>query len=108
MACRPERPTGSYVIDFSTQDSLDYVPIMRQRCGLSGKEIFRPGWRVGLSPAQLPFVQHVDGTRSIRDIAAAVAQSGASPRGSVADAEKFARKLFQSLWRLDFVAMTIR
>ncbi len=45
MACRPERPKESYAIDFSTQDCLDYVPLMRMRCGLSGNEIFRSDWR---------------------------------------------------------------
>ena len=107
MACRSDRPQESYVIDFSTQDSLDYVPLMRMRCGLSGSEIFRPDWRVRLNSAQLPFVQHVDDHRTIREIAALVTQSGASSRGSVADVEKFARKLFQALWRLDFLAMAL-
>ena len=107
MACRPERPKESYAIDFSTQDCLDYVPLMRMRCGLSGNEIFRPDWRTRLNSAQLPFVQHVDGHRTIREIATLVAQSGAPSRGSLADVEKFARKLFQALWRLDFLAMAL-
>jgi hypothetical protein len=51
---------------------------------------------MGLSPAQLSFVRSVDGRRSIREIAACVAQE----RGSVADSEKLARDLFQALWRL--------
>jgi hypothetical protein len=54
----------------------------------------------------LPFVQHVDGHRTIRDIAASV-HSEASQRGSLADVEKFAGKLFQALWRLDFLAMAL-
>jgi SAM-dependent methyltransferase len=107
MACCPDRPKESYVIDFSTDDCLDYVPEMRMRCGLSGTEIFRPTWRMGLNPAQLPFVQNVDGHRTIREIAERVAQSGESPRASAADLENFGRKLFQSLWRLDFVAMAL-
>jgi hypothetical protein len=107
MACRPDRPKESYTIDFSTQDCLDYVPLMRMRCGLSGAEIFRPDWRAPLNSAQLPFVQHVDGKRTIREIAAAVRSEGAS-RGSVAAVEKFARKLFETLWRLDFLAMARR
>jgi hypothetical protein len=106
MACRPERPKESYVIDFSTPACLDYVPLMRMRCGLSGNEIFRSNWRTTLSSAQLPFVQEVDGRRTIREIAAAV-HDGASARGSSADVEKFARKLFEALWRLDFVAMAL-
>ena len=107
MACRPDRPKESYAIDFSTDDCLDYVPLMRMHCGLSGTEIFSPDWRIGLNTAQLPFVQLVDGRRTIREIAANAAQSGQLPRAGAADYENFARKLFQSLWRLDFVAMAL-
>jgi hypothetical protein len=107
MACRPERPKESYAIDFSTQDCLDYVPLMRMRCGLADTEIFRPDWRTRLNSAQLPFVRHVDGHRTIREITASVARSGGSQRGSLADVEKFARRLFQALWRLDFLAMAL-
>ncbi len=105
MACRPERPKESYAIDFSTDDSLDYVPMMRMRCGLSGNELLRPDWSMTLNSAQLPFVQHVDGRRTIREIAERVAQTGESRRANAADFEKFGRRLFESLWRLDFVAM---
>ena len=103
LACREDRPKESYIVDFSTRESLDYAPTFRMRCGLSGTEIFRSDWRMNLSAAQLPFVQHVDGRRTIKDIAAGVAQS-AGP-ADVADLEDFGRKLFESLWRLDFVAM---
>ena len=106
MACRPERPKESYAIDFSTENCLDYVPLMRMRCGLSGSEIFRPDWRVGLNSAQLPFVQQIDGQRTIREIAASM-HSETTQRGSLTDVEKFARKLFQALWRLDFLAMAL-
>ena len=104
MACLPDRPKESYTIDFSTEDSLDYVPMMRMRCGLSGTDIFRSDWRMSLNAAQLPFVRGIDGRRTIREIAADVAQSGAQ-RGGVADLERFGRKLYQSLWRLDFLAI---
>jgi SAM-dependent methyltransferase len=106
MACRPERPKESYEIDFSTQVCLDYVPLMRMRCGLAGDEIYRSDWRTKLNSAQLPFVQQVDGKRTMREIAASV-HGEASSRGSVADVEKFARKLFQALWRLDFLSMAL-
>jgi SAM-dependent methyltransferase len=104
MACRSDRPKESYAIDFSTEDSLDYVPMMRMRCGLSGNELFRPDWSMTLSTAQLPFVQHVDGRRTIRQIAEGVGQAE-SRRATPAELEKFGRKLFQSLWRLDFLVM---
>jgi SAM-dependent methyltransferase len=107
MACGPDRPKESYTIDFSTDDSLDYVPLMRMRCGLSGTDIVKPGGRMSLNEAQLPFVRNIDGGRTIREIAARVAQSGESARAGAADLENFGRRLFQSLWRLDFVAMAL-
>ncbi len=103
MACRPERPKESYTIDFSTQDCLDYVPLMRTRCGLSGTEIFRPDWRAALT-CPVAFRATCRRQRTIREIAASV-RSRASSGGSVARVEKFARKLFEGLWRLDFLAM---
>ncbi len=104
MACRPERPKESYTIDFSAPRYLDYVPMMRLQCGLSGTDIVKRGGRMSLNAAQLPFVQHVDGRRTIREIAASVGQMGLR-RADAADLEEFGRKLFQSLWRRDFVAM---
>jgi SAM-dependent methyltransferase len=105
MACPPERPKKSYTIDFSTEDSLDYVPAFRKSCGLSGGEIFRSDWRMSLNSAQLPFVRNIDGRRTIREIAADVAQRENSQRAGAPDLENFGRKLFRSLWRLDFLAM---
>ncbi|WP_407686187.1 class I SAM-dependent methyltransferase [Mycobacterium sp. HUMS_1102779] len=104
MACRVDRPKQSYAVNFSADESFDYIPAMRMRCGLSGNEIYRPDWSMQLNSAQLPFVQNVDGRRTIREIAEAVAQTG-SRRVAAGDPENFGRKLFQSLWRLDFLAM---
>ena len=106
IACRPDRPKKQYTIDFSTLGSLDYVPHMRMRCGLAGDQIFRPDWRLRLDETQLAYVQQVDGRRTIREIAANVQKSGAGPEGGSVKAEKYARELFDSLWRLDFLAMT--
>ena len=107
IACRPDRPKELYAIDFSMDDALDYVPMWRARCAVSGTDIVRPDARLGLNPAQLPFVQYIDGRRTIRHIAALVAQRGESPGGSAADLEAFGCRLFQSLWRLDFVATAL-
>jgi len=104
IACRPDRPAEGYTLDFSTLASLDYVPQMRIGCGVSDGHIFRSNWRFALDATQLAFAQHVDGRRTIRQIASAVRQSGAG-QGSTAKMEKYGRTLFQSLWRLDFVAM---
>ena len=107
MACRPDRPKESYTVDFSAPASLDYIPMMRMRCGFDGTGIFRPGWRMSLNAIQVPFVRNVDGRSTIREIAERVSQSGESPGASIADLEKFGHKLFQSLWRLDFVTMAL-
>jgi SAM-dependent methyltransferase len=106
IACRPDRPKKSYRINFSAADALHYVPRMRMGCRLDGEEIYRPNWRAGLTPDQLRFVQQVDGHRTIRQIAKRVAQSKEAPRANAAELGEFGRKLFESLWRLDFVAMT--
>jgi len=103
IACHPGRSRETYTIDFSTPSCLDYVPMMRWNCGVSGTEICRPGWRIGLDAVQLSFVEHVDGKRTIREIAACVAQSAEA--NSSEGGEPFARKLFQELWRFDFLAM---
>jgi SAM-dependent methyltransferase len=107
IACRPDRPKEHYTIDFSMDDSLDYVPLLRTRCDVSGAYLVRPDGRLGLNPAQLPFVQYVDGRRTIREIAACVSHRGGSSGVSTADLEDFGRRLFQSLWRLDFVAIAL-
>jgi len=107
MACRPERPKEAYTIDFSTADSLDYVPVFRARCGVSDDEAVWPGGRIPLNPAQLAFVRNIDGRRTIREIAKRLAEQNESSGVSTADLERFGRKLFQSLWRLDFVAVAL-
>ncbi|MGV0790626.1 class I SAM-dependent methyltransferase [Mycolicibacterium sp. XJ1819] len=102
VACHPDRPKRSYAIDFSTLDCLDYVPELRYRCGLAGNEIYRPDWRMRLDETQLPYARLADGQRTIREIA-----EGAGRHHSPAAREKYARKLFQELWRLDFFAMAL-
>jgi hypothetical protein len=105
IACRPERRKEDYTIDFSSPGSPDFVPLARTACLLSGDEILSPGAKLKLTPAQLPFIQHVDGRRTIRQIAECVAKQGNVTDESEANLQEFARNLFQSLWRLDFLAM---
>lgn len=107
MACHPDRPKDSYQIDFSTAAMLDYVPVFRYRCGLSGTDIVWPSSRAGLNSAQLPFVQHIDGRRSIRDIFRCVVRHYEVPSDRTDEVERFGRTLFQALWRIDLVAMAL-
>ncbi len=107
LACRPERPKEQYTIDFSTDGSLEYVPLPRTACLLSGDEIFLPGAKLKLQPAQLHFVRQVDGRRTIRQIVERVARDGGGAHESRDELEESARQLFRSLWRLDFLAMAL-
>jgi SAM-dependent methyltransferase len=104
MACRRDRPTQQYTIDFSAAQTLDYIPLPRTACLLSGADLLGPGVRLPLGPADLAFAQLVDGRRSIGEIAAVVAQRSDGDAGA---AQSHARRLFRELWRLDFLAMAI-
>jgi hypothetical protein len=106
VACRADRPKENYAIDFSAEEALDYVPVMRTGSGVSGNEVVMPHGRMPLSTVQLPFVQLVDGRRTIREIAGRVARHGSS-QVAVADLETLARNVFQNFWRLDLLAMAL-
>jgi SAM-dependent methyltransferase len=103
VACRPERPAATYAVDLSSPAALDYVPHLRQGCGLSGADLFRPDWATTLGPAQLALVEEVDGRRSIAEIVSRAADS--RPQGDGPGDRAFALDLFGSLWRLDFLAL---
>ena len=103
VACRPDRPKADYAVDFSSAEALGYIPVIRAFSGVYGNDIVMPQGRVPLSAVQAPFIQLVDGRRTIREIAALVARDRA-PQPGVADVENLARNVFQSLWRLDFLA----
>ena len=107
MACHPERPKSSYQIDFSASTALDYVPVFRYRCGVSGTDAVWPSARAGLHAAQLQFVQQVDGRRSIREIIECVLAQHGLPDTGFAELERFVRELFEALWRVDLVAMAL-
>ena len=107
MACHRDRPTASYKIDFSTPDSLNYVPEWRYRAGLAGTDLYSSHRRMALTPDQLPFVLYVDGRRTIREIAALVGQNGEWRDATPVAVEVSAGMLFESLWRLDFFAMAL-
>jgi SAM-dependent methyltransferase len=106
LACHSGRSRESYAIDFTSPQAFDYVPRMRLNCSLSGAEISRPQWSTTLNAAELPFAQQINGQRTIREIAAAVAPNE-NDSFKLELYEKFARGLFQSLWRLDFVEMSL-
>lgn len=102
VACRPDRPTENYAIDFSEAQALDYIPIMRAGCGVSGSDIVMPHARMPLSAEQLPLAHLVDGQRTIREIAQRAARAY---NAEVADVESIARKAFENFWQLDLLVM---
>jgi SAM-dependent methyltransferase len=104
VACRPDRPKAHYAVDFSSPEALDYIPVIRAFSCVEGNHIVIPHGKVPVSAAEAPFVQLVDGHRTIREIAALVA-SGGAPQHDLADVENLARNVFRSFWRLDFMAM---
>jgi SAM-dependent methyltransferase len=97
VACKPERPKETYVVDFSSPEAIGYVPVFRKNCGFEVNDVFRPGWRMALAPNQAELMCYVDGSRSIREIAERAGQDGDD-----------ARRFFEALWRLDFLAATFR
>ncbi|NBU42203.1 MAG: class I SAM-dependent methyltransferase, partial [Planctomycetia bacterium] len=107
-ACRPERPSETYRVDFASDRWLDAVPLFRYRCGVDGETISRPGWSTGLTPDQLALVRLVDGRRTIREIIAASAQATTGSGRRPADIEGFARTLFESLVNRDFLVLALR
>ena len=104
-ACRADRPRAAYAIDFASSASLDYVPMLRYRCELSGSQILRPDWTMTLDPVQTALLQQMDGRRTIREIVVAATQRGELPLWSPAELDQLGTSLFQSLWQLDFLAM---
>ena len=101
-ACRPDRPKRSYKIDFSSLEALDYVPSFRYRCGLSGNEIFRHNWRTTHDPIQISLINEMDGLRTIKEIAV---QSNVLPDPQ--ELQRLAVTLFETLWKIDFVAINL-
>jgi SAM-dependent methyltransferase len=107
LACRADRPTESYRIDFSSAAAADYIPSLRWRCDLRGTTLSRWGWSVELNTTQLALAQQVDGRRTIDEIAYRVAQSGVLSPDEAAEVDATARTFFKNVWQTDFVAITL-
>lgn len=94
-ACRPERPRETYVIDFGSAEVDRFVPALRHRCAITDDGIARGDWAVTLDDRQMALVRRMDGTRTLHEIA-----------HEIVDADD-ARRMFHSLWRLDFVSVRL-
>lgn len=102
MACHAQRERASYIINFKAPAALDDIPCWRLRCGSDAGGVFRPGWRLSLDAAHLPFVHAIDGVRNLRQI---MAQATGQVQADPPTLERFARHLFDALWKLDFIAV---
>lgn len=105
-ACRPERSAETYRIDCGSAALLEAVPRFRYRCALDGDTVVRPGWKTQLSAEQLAIIRLVDGSRTVREIIAAVGPL--QPGRSMAELEAFARTFFQSLVNSDFLSVGLK
>jgi hypothetical protein len=105
-ACHPQRAADSYVIDFSSDSFVNYVPDFRHACALVGPRISRCDWSMDLDGNQLALVELIDGHRSIGEITALVEQRASLP--NTASAIETSRSAFRTLWQLDFISMGIR
>ena len=105
--CHSGRDTDCYKIDFTSSKILDFKPCLRFRCGLEGSTLFRPDWRMQLSPQQLAFVRHIDGKATIRQITECAQQNKVDLFNNGEDMLAYGVQLFHSLWKLDFIAIKI-
>lgn len=105
--CHTDRPTSSYAINFAADDFTRFVPSLRHSCRLVGDQLSRYDWTLGLDAAQLSFVELVNGQRTIDDIISIASDNGSFPREPRERLTQMSREVFQSLWQLDFFAMSL-
>ena len=101
-ACRPERPVSQYKVDWLSDAALDCIPMLRHRCQLlpQSSQIARSDWTMTLDAKHWACVSLMDGQRTLAEIVQRAAQSAGVQSDEVV-------RLFQGLWRYDFLAMSM-
>lgn len=107
LACRPERPVDSYVIDFAADRAGKYVPTLRHACSLEHHTLHRHNWALDLDPVRSALVSRIDGRTSIDRIVQDIIQGGQFPHLDATRLARVALDTFQSLWQLDFLAFRL-
>jgi hypothetical protein len=107
MACRPDRPEGSYRVDFELEEASRWIPMLRHRCRLEGNRLHRSDWSIPLEPDHLACVRLVDGRRTLGEIVSALPPIQALAEQDPVAREVFVRTLLQALWRLDFLVVGV-
>lgn len=106
-ACRAERPTAHYKIDFTDDSASAYKPFLRHRCRLEGQQLHRHDWSMNLDENQQSLVSLVDGQRSIQEIAQLLQASGKKQWEESVSTLNFATFQFGMFFRLDLMAFSL-
>lgn len=107
-ACREDRPTEGYKIDFHSDRVDQYVPSLRYRCTLNGSTLSRYNWTANLNQAEVLFLQNMDGQRTIAEVVDQVSKANLFVNTPPAELQAMAKTLFHRLWQLDFLAMGLK
>lgn len=100
-ACHRDRLEKSYIIDFSSDKFMNYVPAFRYKCSQKDVSILKFNSSILLKDYENIIISGVNGSRTISEILTEF------PIGGV-DAVNFGKVLFEKLWNLDFLEMHIR
>lgn len=94
LACKPERPSESYRVDFAGSDPSQIVPSLRWRCRLEDGQLITPQLTIQLSGSEQNLLQRIDGRRRVDDLAGEAELRSASA-------------IIQRLWLLDALDLAI-
>lgn len=98
MACRADRPDAQYRIDLQGPNVHAYVPMFRHRCALEGDTLVTPGARLRLTPTQATVADHVDGRRTVGEIAEQASDAWSAVGGVL---------WLRTLWEQDVIAFAV-
>lgn len=107
LACRPERPVDSYVINFAADRAGKFVPMLRHACRVEHRRICRYNWSLDLDPVRSALVSRIDGRASIDRIVHDIIRDGQLPHLDTIGLTRIALDTVQSLWQLDFLAIRL-
>lgn len=106
-ACRADRPQRAYKIDFTSDTARELIPSFRHRCEMRGNEVARFNYSTPLDAMQAALITLMDGRRTIAHIADAAVSANPLEGWDRDATELTAINLFKSLWRGDYVAMSL-
>lgn len=105
MACRPERQSDSFRIDFSSEQRGRFIPEFRYRCRLDGDFVVGPRGSERLDELARGVLSVVDGMRSLDEIAEHVHALTQFDDLMPAEVTEMVSAVLHKLWRRDFLAI---